>query len=70
MELPLSPLADISDGCSFTSISLSRVVRLCVCRNKNNVQETAINATSSADLKGEGKMGILRDVSNLERRSI
>lgn len=51
MELPLRPLADISDGCSFTSISLRRDVRLCVCRNKNNVHETAMNATNSADLE-------------------
>lgn len=51
MEFPLRPLADISEGCSFTSISLSREVRLCVCRNKNSVQETAISATNSADLR-------------------
>ena len=57
MEFPLRPLADISEGCSFTSISLSREVRLCVCRNKNSVQETAISATNSADLEHARREG-------------
>lgn len=50
IELPDKPLADISDGCNLSSISLNRVVKLCVCKNRNNVHDTAIRATNSADL--------------------
>lgn len=53
IEFPLSPLADISDGCNLSSISRKRDVRLCVCKNRNNVQETAIKAMNSADLQRE-----------------
>lgn len=51
MELPVKPLADISDGCNLSSISRKRDVRLCVCKNRKSVQETAIKAMNSADLK-------------------
>lgn len=48
----MSPPADML-GCNLSSISRNRVVRLCVCRKRNNVHDTPMNATNSTDLWNE-----------------
>lgn len=51
MWLPVSPRAENSDGCSFTSISLRRLFNLFVCMNRKNVHDIASSAISSTELK-------------------
>lgn len=51
MWLPVSPRAENSDGCSFTSISLRRLFNLFVCMNRKNVHDIASSAISSTDLQ-------------------
>lgn len=53
MWLPVSPRAENSDGCSFTSISLRRLFNLFVCMNRKNVHDIASSAISSTELKRE-----------------
>lgn len=62
MWLPVSPRAENSDGCSFTSISLRRLFNLFVCMNRKNVHDIASSAISSTELQErerEGEGGII-----------
>lgn len=55
MWLPVSPRAENSDGCSFTSISLRRLFNLFVCMNRKNVHDIASSAISSTELQSKNR---------------